>query len=118
MTTSGQSVPDTALSERQCWLFGGIPFTRTRYVLDGNTLKQVKGILSPVVKSVNLSQIRTIAAQCTSLQKRFGLSTIQVATDDPLVSELVIRNIRRGAVFEGTLRRRVEEAHIGLSQTV
>lgn len=118
MTTSGHSVPDTALSERQCWLLLGLPFTRTRYVLDENTLKQVKGILSPVVKSVNLSQIRTIAVQCTPLQKRFGLSTVQVATDDPLVSELVIRNIRHGAVFEGTLRRRVEEAHIGLPQTV
>ncbi len=45
----------------------------------------------------------------TRWQKRWELATIQVATGDPLIPELIIRNIRNGALFEERLRRCVEQ---------
>ncbi|MBP3434814.1 MAG: PH domain-containing protein [Clostridia bacterium] len=108
MTISGQITPDTTLTERR-QLFCGLPLTRTQYVLTEDTLKQLTGILSPVVRSVNVSQIRSMAVQRSFLQKRLGLTTIRIATNDPLISELVIRNIRNGALFEERLRRHLEQ---------
>lgn len=108
MTISGQSTPDTTLMERR-QLFCGLPLTRTRYELTDSTLKQLTGILSPVVKSVNTSQIRSVAVERSFFQKRLGLTTIRVATDDPIISELVILNIRNGALFEERLRRHLED---------
>ena len=107
MTISGQVTPDTTLTEQR-QLFCGLPLTRTRYVLTDGTLKQLTGILSPVVKSVNTSQIRSVAVRRSFLQKRLGLTTIHVATDDSVVSELAILNIRNGALFEERLRRHLE----------
>ncbi len=107
MTLSGQMAPEAILTERKRLL--GLPLTRTQYVLQEDTLQQRIGLLSPVVHSVNVSQIRRIAVRQTLLQKRLGLTTIQVATDDPLISELVIVNIRHGSLFEKRLRRYAEE---------
>ncbi len=107
MTTFGQSAPDAILTERRRLL--GLPLTRTQYVLQGNPLQQRIGLLSPVTRSVNVSQIRRVAAHQTFFQKRLGLTTIHVATDDPLISELVIVNVRNGNLFEKQLRRYAEE---------
>lgn len=108
MSTSEVAVSDIMLSERQRWLLAGLPLSRTHYELDGEALQRVTGILSPVRQSVPLSQIRNIAMQQTRWQKRWELATIQVATGNPLMPELVIRNIRNGALFEERLRRCVE----------
>ena len=117
MSTSGFAVPDTVLSERQRWMLAALPFTRTYYCLSEEQLERSHGILSPVKTTVLLSQVRSIAVTQTRLQKKFGLSTIQVATDDPTVSELVIRNIRNGALFEERLRRCVEQAELAQPHT-
>ncbi len=101
--------PDTPLTERRRWLLAGLPFTRTQYTLNSNTLTQSVGLLSPRKKTVSVSQIRNTVTQQSLIQKRFGLCTIRVATDNPLISELVIKNIRSGTPFEGRLRRHVED---------
>ncbi len=118
MTISGFAVPDTTLSERQRWLLAGLPLTRTQYVLSADTLERLHGILSPVKTTIGLSQIRSIAVQQTRLQKLCRLSTIHVATDNPVVPELVIRNIRNGALFEERLHRCVEEVQNAQPHTV
>ena len=112
MVRSGESIPDTPLSERQRWLFAGLPFTRTRYVLSDEALHRYKGILSPVAISVALSHIRGLVVRQSVLQKWFRLSTVRVATDDPAVSELVIRNIRNSELFEEQLRCHLEEVQV------
>ena len=118
MSISGFAVPDTTLSERQRWLLVGLPFTRVKYTLNEERLERSHGILSPIKTTVKLSQIRSIAVTHTRLQKRFAHCTIQVATDDPVVSEMVIHNIRNGALFEERLRRCVEESQIAQPHTV
>ncbi len=105
MSTNSQSVSNPTLSERQRWLLAGLPLTRTRYVLREDSLSQYTGLLSPMEKTVSLSQIRNIQVQQSRLQALFGLTTIHIATDDPLISELVLLNIRNGALFEERLRR-------------
>ncbi len=109
MTISGQTTPDTTLTERQRWLLAGIPLTRTQYELSGTALKKSTGILSPITRSVAVTQIRSLAIQRSFIQKRFGLCTIRVATCDPQISELVIKNIRNGAAFEEKLRRHLSD---------
>lgn len=109
MSTSEVTVSDITLSERRRRWPAGLPFSRTQYVLDEEAIRQVTGLLSPVTQSIPLSQVRRVALRQSRWQKRWGLSTIQVATDDPLVSELVIRNIRNGALFEERLRRYAEQ---------
>ncbi len=118
MTRSGFAVPDATLSERRRWVLAGLPLTRTRYLLSEDTLECRHGIVSPVKTTVALSHIRRVAATQTRLQKRWGLSTICVATDDPVVSELVICNIRNGALFEERLRRHAEETQSAQPHTV
>ncbi len=118
MPTSGFAVSDTVLSERQRWVLAGLPFTRTYYCLNEEHLERSHGILSPIKTTISLSQVRSIAVTQTRLQKMFGLSTIQVATDDPVVSELVIRNIRNGSLFEERLNHCVEQAVLAQPHTV
>lgn len=100
----------TTLSEQQCWPLIGIPLIGRRYVLTEDTLEYQKGIVSPVTTSIRLSQVRGVATTQSRLQKLWGLRTVHVATDDPVVSELVIRNIRNGHLFEERLLRCVEES--------
>lgn len=118
MTMSGVAVSDTTLSERQRWLLAGLPLTRTQYVLSADTLERLHGILSPVKTTIALSQIRNMEVTQTRLQKLCGLLTIHVATGDPTVPELIIRNIRNGELFEERLNRCVEEVQMGQPHTV
>ena len=103
MAISEQYTPDTTLTERRRFL--GLPLTRTQYVLTEERLQQLVGLLSPTVRSIAVSQIRSMAVQRSFLQKRLGLTTIRIAPNDPLISEMVIANIRNGALFEERLRR-------------
>ncbi len=109
MTLSEASVSESTLSERQRLPLTGLPFTRTQYVMNEHSLEMQNGILSPVKTSVRLKQVRNILVKQSRLQKLCNLSTIQVATDDPIVSELIIHNIRNGALFEERLHRCVKE---------
>lgn len=110
MPISDSSVSETTLTERRRWLLGGIPLTRTRYILNTETLQRSHGVISPVKTTVDRTTVRGVALQQSRLQKRFGLATVRVATNDPLVSELVLHNIRNGELFEGRLRRWAEDS--------
>lgn len=118
MPISDSSVSETLLSERKRWLLGGFPLTRTQYILDTETLQRSHGIISPVKTTVNREAVRGVALQQSRLQKHFGLATVRVATNDPVVSELVLHNIRNGSLFEGRLRRWAEDSQNAQPHTV
>ena len=110
MPISDSSGSEVILSERRRWLLGGWPLTRTQYILDTETLQRSHGVVSPDKTEINRSTVRGVALQQSRLQKRFGLATVRVATNDPIVPELVLHNIRNGELFEGRLRRWAEDS--------
>ena len=99
------------LCEKKRWVLAGIPGTFTHYILEHDTVQQHKGLLSPTVISIPIEQIRNTVRLQSGIQRLFHLSTIRIASANPAVPELVIRNIRNGSAFEEGLklcRRRIQ----------
>lgn len=96
------------IRERKRWLFFGLPFTFTSYILSNKKLTVVSGLLTTVEDNVLLYRIMDTSLRRSLIQKIFGLGTILVASSDHSHPELVIKNIRGAKEFLEVLEDQVE----------
>ena len=100
------------LRERKRWLFFGLPFTFTSYILTNKKLTTVVGLLTTVEDDVLLYRVMDTSLRRTLVQKLFGLGSIHVASSDHSHPELVIKNIRGAKEFKAALDDQVERERL------
>lgn len=100
--------PAQPIQEKKRWLFFGLPFTFTTYLLNDRKLTVRSGLLTTNEDDILLYRIMDTSLRRTLAQKLFGLGSVRVASSDQSLPELVIKNIRNARDFKEQLDARVE----------
>ena len=107
-----ENVP--VMKERKRWLFFGLPFTFTKYILDAKCLKLHKGFFSITEDDILLFRIMDVSVKRSLLQRIFGLGTLTVISSDKTCPTLVIKNIKHITTFKNALDQRIDNERIRL----
>ena len=101
--------------ERQRWLFFGLPFTFTNFVITDKRLVIKKGLLTSKESEILHYRILDMNYSRSVIQKMFGLGTITLYSQDVTHAELVIKNIKNSRKFKEISAERIEEEKSRLS---
>ena len=84
--------------ERKRWLFLGLPFTFTKYMIKEDLITVDTGLLKTVENDCYMYKVQDVQHSATLLEKIFGLGTVTCFTGDtthPLLILIHIRNSRQ-----------------------
>ncbi len=100
------------LKERKRWLFFGLPFTFTKYLLDAKRLKLCKGLLNTTEDDLLLYRVMDVTVRRSLAQRMAGLGTIILLSSDKTNPTLEVKNIKHVHAFKDALDERVESERI------
>lgn len=100
--------PDGIMRERKRWLFFGIPWTFTKYILTKKKLIIEMGLFNSTENEILLYRITDMTLKRSFWQKIFGLGTLIVYAHDKTTPTLEIKNIKHIREFKETLSGSVE----------
>lgn len=98
----------SVIKERKRWLFFGLPFTFTKYILDGKRLGLHKGFFNTTEDEILLYRIMDLTVKRSLFQKMAGLGTIFVVSSDQTNPKLELKNIKHTSDFKHALDDRIE----------
>lgn len=87
----------TEFVERKRWLFLGLPFTFTKYIVKENTLTIDSGLLKKVENDCYMYKVQDVELVSSLMERMFGLGTVICYTGDtthPKLTLLHIKNAR------------------------
>ena len=97
------------IKERKRWLFFGLPFTFTKYILDAKCLKLCKGFFTTTEDDILLFRVMDISIRRSLIQRIFGLGTMIIISSDKTNPNLEVKNIKNVHKFKSVLDERVEK---------
>ena len=100
------------IKERKRWLFFGLPFTFTKYILDGKCFKLCKGFFTTTEDDLLLFRVMDVSLKRTLMQRIFRLGTMIVVSSDKTNPNLEVKNIKNVREFKEALNRRVESERL------
>lgn len=107
---------DTEITrERKRWLFFGLPFTFTKYIIYKKKLVVETGLLVTKENEILHYRILDMEYSRSLFQKMFGLGTIILHSQDVTSPNLVIKNIKNSREFKDTLSELTEQEKQRLS---
>lgn len=112
MDRAEEVVASVQIEERKRWIFFGLPFTFTTYVMNNKKLTVRSGLLTTHEDDILLYRVMDTSLCRTLWQKLFRLGSIRVASSDQSLPELVIKNIRNAREFKDELDERVEKERL------
>ena len=107
---------DTEITrERKRWLFFGLPFAFTKYIIYKKKLVVETGLLVTKENEILHYRILDMEYSRSLFQKMFGLGTITLHSQDVTSPSLVIKNIKNSREFKDTLSELTEQEKQRLS---
>ncbi len=95
--------------ERKRWLFFGIPWTFTKYILTEKKIIIEKGFLNSTENEILMYRVTDMSLSRSLFQKMFGLGTLTVYAHDKTNPTLTVKNIKRSKQFKEILSEAVEK---------
>lgn len=101
-----------AFVERKRWLFFGLPFTFTQYIIEEETMTIRQGLLKVVENDCYLYKIQDVEHSATLIERMFGLGTVTCFTGDTTHPTLKLIHIKNSREIKKYLLEQSEKMRI------
>ena len=98
--------------EKKRWLFLGLPFTFTKYVIKADMLTVDTGVFTKVENDCYMYKVQDVEHTASIWERMAGLGTIVCYTGDTTHPKLLIEHIRNSKAIKEFILKESEEARL------
>lgn len=98
--------------EKKRWLFLGLPFTFTKYVIKGDMITVDTGVFTKVENDCYMYKVQDVEHTASIWERMVGLGTIVCYTGDTTHPKLLIEHIRNSKQIKEFILKESEEARL------
>ena len=98
--------------ERKRWLFLGLPFTFTKYIIKEDVITIDSGLLKTVENDCYMYKVQDVELTTKLIEKMFGLGTVVCYTGDTTHPKLLLEHIRHAREIKDFILKESEEARL------
>ena len=98
--------------EKKRWLFLGLPFTFTKYVIKEDMLTVDTGVFTKVENDCYMYKVQDVEHTASIWERMVGLGTIVCYTGDTTHPKLLIEHIRNSKAIKEFILKESEEARL------
>ena len=98
--------------EKKRWLFLGLPFTFTRYVIKEDMITVDTGVFTKVENDCYMYKVQDVEHTASIWERMVGLGTIVCYTGDTTHPKLLIEHIRNSKAIKEFILKQSEQARL------
>ena len=98
--------------EKKRWLFLGLPFTFTKYVIKEDMITVDTGVFTKVENDCYMYKVQDVEHTASIWERMVGLGTIFCYTGDTTHPKLLIEHIRNSKAIKEFILKESEEARL------
>ena len=98
--------------EKKRWLFFGLPFTFTKYVIKEDMITVDTGVFTKVENDCYMYKVQDVEHTASIWERMVGLGTIVCYTGDTTHPKLLIEHIRNSKAIKEFILKESEEARL------
>ena len=98
--------------EKKRWLFLGLPFTFTKYVIKEDMITVDTGVFTKVENDCYMYKVQDVEHTASIWERMAGLGTIVCYTGDTTHPKLLIEHIRNAKAIKEFILKESEEARL------
>lgn len=98
--------------ERKRWLFLGLPFTFTKYIVRENTITIDSGLLKKIENDCYMYKVQDVELITSLMERIFGLGTVVCYTGDTTHPKLELIHIKNARVVKDFILEASETARM------
>ena len=98
--------------EKKRWLFLGLPFTFTRYVIKEDMITVDTGVFTKVENDCYMYKVQDVEHTASIWERMVGLGTIVCYTGETTHPKLLIEHIRNSKAIKEFILKESEEARL------
>lgn len=98
--------------EKKRWLFLGLPFTFTRYMIKEDMITVDTGVFTKVENDCYMYKVQDVEHTASIWERMVGLGTIVCYTGDTTHPKLLIEHIRNSKAIKEFILKESEEARL------
>ena len=98
--------------EKKRWLFLGLPFTVTKYVIKEDMITVDTGVFTKVENDCYMYKVQDVEHTASIWERMAGLGTIVCYTGDTTHPQLLIEHIRNSKAIKEFILKESEEARL------
>ena len=98
--------------ERKRWLFLGLPFTFTKYIVKEDMITIEAGFLKKVENDCYMYKVQDVEHTASLIERMFGMGTVVCYTGDTTHPRLVLEHIRNSRALKDFILKQSEEARM------
>ena len=98
--------------EKKRWLFLGLPFTFTRYMIKEDMITVDTGVFTKVENDCYMYKIQDVQHSATLGERIFGIGTITCFTGDTTHPKLELMHIKNSRAIKDFILQQSEEARL------
>ena len=102
----------TEFVERKRWLFLGLPFTFTKYIIKENLLTIDSGLFRKVENDCYMYKVQDVELVTTLMERIVGIGTVICYTGDTTHPKLILSHIKHARAIKDFILEASEQARM------
>ncbi len=102
----------TEFTERKRWLFLGLPFTFTKYIIKENVLTIDSGLFKRVENDCYMYKIQDVELVTSLMERIVGIGTVVCYTGDSTHPKLLLSHIKNAKAIKDFILEASEQARM------
>ncbi len=98
--------------ERKRWLFLGLPFTFTKYIIKEDMLTIAEGFFKTIENDCYMYKVQDVQHSASLVEKLAGLGTVTCFTGDTTHPQLVLSHIKNSRAVKDFILEQSEAARL------